>query len=40
MQRSLGVGKKKPYFVGGIMSCFMRKMASELGLEECIIFLQ
>lgn len=26
--------KKKPYLVGGIISCFIRKIASELGLEE------
>lgn len=36
-----GLGRKKrPYLVGGIMSCFIRKMASEVGLEEWIILLQ
>jgi hypothetical protein len=29
-------GKMMPYLVGGIMSCFMKKIALEVGLEECI----
>lgn len=41
MQGSLSFWKKeRTYLVGGIMSCFVKKMALKVGPEEWIKFLQ